>query len=123
MPVRRDDLQFQRVGHVAARSLNLGFDFLDPALHVEVAFRYVVVLAFEDLLEAPHRFGHRNLFALSPGEHLRHAERLAQEALNLARAETVSLVLRRKLVHAENRDDVLQVFERCSTFCTPRATS
>ena len=81
------------------------------ALHVEVAFGHVVVFAFQDLLEAANGIGHRNLLALAAGEHLRHAERLAQEALNLARTEHRHLVLRRKLIHAENRDDILQVFE------------
>src|SRR5215510_13781401 len=78
------------------------FGFVDAALHIEVAFRRCIVLAFEDLLEAPYRFGHRDLFALSPAELLRYAERLAQEALNLARAGDRELVLRRKLVDAEN---------------------
>src|SRR5207247_5043131 len=107
---RSDDLQFQRVGHVQ-RDPSIRFDFIDPALHIEVAFRHGVVLAFEDLLEAPHRFGHRDLLALPPAEYLRHAERLAQKALNLAGTEYRELVLRRKLVHAENCNDILQVFE------------
>src|SRR5262249_60126398 len=58
-----------------------------------------------------HRFRHRHLFALPPGEHLRDAERLAEEALNLARTDDGELVLRRQLVHAENGNDVLQIFE------------
>src|SRR4030095_15938929 len=90
--------------------------FVHPPLHVEVAFRYGIVLALEDLLEAPHRFGHRDLFALPPAEYLRHAERLSEEALNLAGTDYRELVLRRKLVHAENRNDVLQVFESLQQF-------
>src|SRR5512136_1145679 len=63
------------------------FDFVYHALHIEVAFHNGVVLAVEDLLEATHRLGHGDLFALPPGEDLRHAEWLAQEALNLAGAQ------------------------------------
>ncbi len=43
------------------------------------------------------------------GEHFRHVERLRQEALDLARAVHGLLVLFRQLVHAEDRDDVLQL--------------
>ena len=71
--VRRDDFEFQRVGHVRLRAsldAQSGLDFVDPALHVEVAFRHVVVFAVEDLLEAAHGFGHRDLLALAAGEHL-----------------------------------------------------
>src|SRR4030095_312499 len=107
---RRNDFQFQRVGHVQ-RDPSIRFDFIDAALHVEIAFRCGVVLAFEDLFETPHRFGHGDLFALPPAEYLRHAERLAQKALNLPGTEHREFVLRRKLVHAKNRNDILQVFE------------
>ena len=75
-------------------------DLLDPALHVEVAFGHIVVLAVEDLLEAADGVGDRHLPALAAGEHLRRAERLAEEPLNLARAIHGLLVLRRQFVHA-----------------------
>ena len=67
------------------------------------------MLTLQDFLEAAHRIGHRDLLALAPGEHLRHAEWLAQEALDLAGTQHRELVLRRKLVHSENRDDVLEI--------------
>src|SRR3954469_6449207 len=75
-------------------------DVLDAALHVEVVFRHVVVLAIEDFLEAADRRGGRPLPALAAGEPLRRAERLAEEALDLARAEDRLLVLGRQFVHA-----------------------
>src|SRR4030095_5618518 len=74
--------------------LNLSFDFLNPALHVEVAFRHGVVFAVENLLEAAHRFGHRDLFSLVAAKHGRHREGLAQETLNLAGAQHRNLVIR-----------------------------
>src|SRR5207237_8210858 len=41
----------------------------------------------------------------------RHAERLAAQALNRTGTKYRDLVLRRKLVHAEKCNDILQVFE------------
>src|SRR6266481_440440 len=79
-----DDLQFQRVGH-ASRALLC--DFFDAALHVEVVFRHAVVLPFQYLREPPDGISHRTLSALTAGEHLPDAERLAQKSLYLTRAE------------------------------------
>src|SRR5262249_23732628 len=84
-------------------------DLFDAALHVEVPFRHLVVLAVENLLETADRVGDRDLAPLAAGEDLRRAERLAEEALDLARAQHRQLVVGRQLVHAEDRDDVLQV--------------
>src|SRR5262245_17321313 len=85
-------------------------DFLNRPLHVEVAFRHIVVFTFQDLLEATNRVAHRNLLTLAAGEYLGDAERLAEEALSLARTQDRHLVLRGQLIHAQNRDDILQVF-------------
>jgi hypothetical protein len=52
------------------------------------------VFAVENLLEAAHRFGHRDLFSLVAAKHGRHGEGLAQEALNLAGAQHRDLVIR-----------------------------
>src|SRR3982751_6987329 len=93
------------------RSLLARFHFVDTALHIEIALRHRVMFAIKDLLEATNGLRYGNLFTLASSKHLRHAERLAQEALDLARAEYCELVLGRQLVHAENRDDVLQVLE------------
>src|SRR6516162_8569843 len=68
-------------------------DFLDGTLHVEVAFRDFIVLAFENLLEAANRVRHGNLLTLTSGENLRNAEWLAQESLNFARSEHRQFVI------------------------------
>src|SRR5271163_2106178 len=65
-----------------ARRLRL--DAGDVALHVEIALAHVIVLAVEDFLEALDRIRERNLHAGRAGEDFRHAERLAEEALDLA---------------------------------------
>src|ERR1035441_5641545 len=95
--------------------LNL-LDLFDLAFHVEVAFVDVVVLAVEDFFEAFHGFGHRHLLAGTPRENLGHRERLTQEALNLTGAENRNFVVGRKLIHAEDRDEVLQVLVALEDF-------
>src|SRR5678816_44384 len=84
-------------------------DLFDAALHIEVGFTHFVVLAFQDLLEGSHSVGDGNLLARHAGENFRHTEWLAEEPLDLARTEYGELVIGGNLIHAENRDDVLQV--------------
>src|SRR5262249_7878876 len=84
-------------------------DFLDATLHVEVVLGNAVVSAVEDLPKAPYRICNVNLPAFAARERLGGAERLAQESLDLPCAKDAELVVGRELVHAENRDDVLQV--------------
>ena len=84
-------------------------DFFDAAFHVEIPFGNIVVFALENFFEPPDRIGYRNLFALSAGKYFRDAERLAQEALDLAGAEHGELVFGRKFIHTEDGDDVLEV--------------
>src|SRR5689334_8181015 len=91
-------------------------DLFDAALHVEVVFGDLVVLAVEDFPESANRVGDGNLFTLAAREHLGDAERLAEKALNLACAKHGELVVRRELVHAEDRDDVLEVLEALENF-------
>src|SRR6185369_11724879 len=67
------------------------------------------VIASQDTHEAADRVLERDDFAVLTGEHLSDVERLRQEALDLARAEYGQLVFLGKLVHAEDRDDVLQL--------------
>src|SRR5579872_982838 len=81
---------------------------LDRADHVERGLWQVVVLAGAHGLEAADRIGDRHEHAGEAGEHLGHVERLRKEALDLARAGDDELVLFRELVHAQDRDDVLQ---------------
>src|SRR6478735_4869478 len=82
--------------------------FLDPADHVEGLLGQVVVLAFDDRLERAHGVLDLHELAGDVGEHLGDVERLAEEALDLARALDGELILFAELVHAENGDDVLQ---------------
>src|SRR5690606_18774972 len=60
-------------------------DVLDGAAHEEGLLRNVVVLALEDLLEAPDRVLHLHVLAGNAGELLGHVEGLREEALDLAR--------------------------------------
>src|ERR1700733_3022351 len=83
--------------------------FFDAADHVERLLGQVIVFAGDDRLEAADRVLQRDDLAVLAGEHFRDIEGLRQEALNLARAIHGLLVLFRELVHAENRDDVLQL--------------
>src|SRR5689334_14943752 len=69
-----------------------------------------VVLAFEDLLATAHRFSRRDVLSGSAGEDFSDKEGLSQEALDAPRAGDRQLVFVRKLVDAEDGDDVLQVF-------------
>src|SRR5438067_3088431 len=87
--------------------LRRGRHFLDAALHVELVLSHAAMLAVENLLETTHDVGDRHLLGLAAGEGLRRAERLAEEPLNLAGAYHRELVVRRELVHAEDRNDVL----------------
>src|SRR5690606_14315111 len=50
-----------------------------------------------------------NVLARGAGEHFGHEERLGQEALDLTSTGYQLLVGFRQLVHAEDRDDVLQL--------------
>src|SRR6187402_2741193 len=93
-------------GSLLCCRLLLLHDLLDPALHVEVALGHAVVLAVQDLLEAANGVLDFHLSALAASKHLRRAERLTQEPLNLARPVHSDLVLGREFVHAENGDDV-----------------
>ena len=85
-------------------------DFFDRSDHVEGLFGNVVVLAFDDFLEALDRVGDLSRTCLSrPVNCCGHEERLRQESLNLARASNNELVFFGQFVDTKNRDDVLQV--------------
>src|SRR5437868_9663373 len=81
----------------------------DRSDHVERLLWQRVALAVHDHLEALDGVLERDILALLPGEVLGHREGLRQEALNLARPRHGLLVFRRKLVHAQDRDDVPQL--------------
>src|SRR2546421_306758 len=67
-------------------------------VHVDAPLRSVVVLPFDDLLEAPYRVLDLHVLPLRAGERLGHEERLREKALDLARALDGLLVLVRELV-------------------------
>ena len=67
------------------------------------------MLALEDLLETAHGVRDRHQLALATREALGDVERLGQEPLDLARPRHGELVVLGKLLHAEDRDDVLQI--------------
>src|SRR3712207_2445820 len=94
----------------AGDALGLLAGLLDGADEVEGALGQVVVLAVDDLLEAADGLGDGHVLAGEARELLLDEEGLREEALNLARAGDHQLVLFRKLVEAEDGDDVLQVF-------------
>src|SRR4029077_16832392 len=94
---------------VLLQGLGLRHRFLDAADHVEGLLGKCVELAADDALEAADGVLERHDLAVFPGEHLGDVERLRQEALHLARPVDRELVLFRQLVHAEDRDDVLQL--------------
>ena len=76
--------------------------------HVEGLLGQRVALAVDDHVEPLDRVLERDVLAGRAGEHFRDAERLRQEALDLARAGDGELVLGRELVHPQDRDDVAQ---------------
>src|SRR5690606_32832833 len=87
----------------------LGADVVDRAGHLEGLLRQVVALALEHLLERANGVVLRAVDALEARERLGDVERLTEELLDLARARDRDLVVFAELVHAENRDDVLEV--------------
>src|SRR5688572_23312087 len=76
--LRRDDLELE--WHLA-HLLRVGFDVLDLAGHEEGLLGELVVLALEDLSEAPHRLLELDVHAWPAGELLAHEEWLRHEAL------------------------------------------
>ena len=67
------------------------------------------MLAVDDRAERADRVLELHVLAGRPGELLGDEVRLREEALDASRAGDDDLVLVRELVHAEDRDDVLQV--------------
>ncbi len=88
--------------------LRLGNRLFDGADHVERLLGQMVVVAVHQALEALDGVLDGHELAGRAGEHFGDVERLRKEALDLAGAGHRGLVVFRKLVHAEDRDDVLQ---------------
>jgi len=68
------------------------------------------MLAFNDFFEALYSVGDLHVAAGGAGELLGDMEWLRQEALDLASPRDREFLLLAQLVHAENGDDVLQIF-------------
>src|SRR5205814_3305467 len=68
--------------------LELRDHFVDRAGHVEILLRDLVVLAFDDLLEAADRVRNLHVLPLDAGELLRDEERLRQELLQRSEEHT-----------------------------------
>src|SRR5262245_14696831 len=68
------------------------------------------MLAFKDFFEPSDGVRHWHLLALPAGKSLGHTERLAQETLDLARAEDGEFVFGGELIHAQDSNNVLKVF-------------
>src|ERR1700730_2103334 len=83
--------------------------FVDRADHVERLLRQVVVLALQDLLEAPDGVLDGDEPALPAREALRDEEGLREEPLDLPGPRHRLLVVFRKLLDAQDGDDVLQL--------------
>src|SRR4030095_4723955 len=105
----------RRSGVTISRSILLGSilhllrpfeDLFDAADHVERLLRHLVVLAVDDLTEAPDGVLDRHVLPLDAGELLGDEEGLRQEALDLARPRHHQLVVLPQLVDAEDGDDV-----------------
>ncbi len=63
----------------------------------------------KDFFEAADCLRNRDVLALRPREDFRDGKRLAEETLDFACAQHGEFVLRAKLVHPENGDDVLKI--------------
>src|ERR1700722_2512633 len=109
-PIRRSlfAVRYSSLRGLGGEAFALLDRLLDGADHVEGGLRQVVVFALAQTLEATQGVGEIDEDARRAGEHLGDVERLRQEALDLARARDRELVLFRKLIHAQDRDDVLQ---------------
>src|SRR5262249_8431784 len=84
-------------------------DLFDSAFHVEIALGRVCVRPVEYFLEPSYGLGDGHLLAFTPGEDLSHTERLTEKPLNFPSSKDRDFVFRRKFIHAEDCDDVLQV--------------
>ncbi len=104
-------LQVRRKGHGlrGLAFLESREDVLNVSSVEEVLLGDLVVLSFDNLLEAANRVGDLHVLTVESGELLRDKKRLRQEPLDLPGARHRELVVLRQLIDAENRDDVLQV--------------
>src|SRR5262245_746319 len=104
-------LQRDAIGHLGLSDLlGLLARLADVADHVERLLGQLVVLTIDDFPEALHGVGHLHVAPGQARELLGHEHRLRQESLDFTRAGHGGLVLVGQLFHAEDRDDVLEIF-------------
>src|ERR1700733_3699490 len=82
--------------------------FFDRADHVERLLRQIVVLAFDNFLEATHGVFDLHVLARQPSELFGDEHWLREELFDFARARDGLLVVVGKFFDAKNGDDVLQ---------------
>src|SRR6266571_2137443 len=77
------------------------YDIVDAASHVEVVFADLIVLAFENLLEATNRFLHGNIFTFASSKCYCNGHWLREETLHLASTCDGELILVRQFIDTE----------------------
>src|SRR6185437_1205026 len=97
------------IGASILERFRFGDRFLDSAHHVERLLRQVIELTGHHALERLDCLLELHVLAFDAGELLGHGKRLREEALHAARTRDHALVVFRQLVHAQDRDDVLQL--------------
>src|SRR5262249_13105562 len=98
-----------RILYLLAHLLCLFLGLLDRADVHEGAFGQLVPLAVADLLEAADSLGELGVLAGFVGKRFGDEEGLREEALNPARAVHDELVVLRKLVDAQDGDDIAEL--------------
>src|SRR6058998_1911499 len=83
--------------------------FFDRADHVKRLLRNVIILAFDDFLEAANGVFNLHVFAIEAGELRSDEHRLRKKLFDLAGTSHGPLVVVGKLFDTENRNNVLQI--------------
>src|SRR6516164_11129661 len=106
---RRSGIDFYLTsGRFCRHLLSLRECFVDGADHVEGALGQVVMITGDNALEALDRLFEVDEHPGGTGEYFGDEKGLRQKLLNLACPRHGQLVLLGQLVHAQNRNDVLQ---------------
>src|SRR6266851_4088477 len=92
---------------LGCHSLCVFHRLVDTAHHIKRGLWKLVVLTLCDLLESPNRIRKLDVTSLLASEDLGHEERLREKALNLPCPGDGELVLLGKLIHSQDRNNVL----------------
>ena len=76
----------------------------------------MIAIAVHDRAEGTDAFLHGHIFARNAGKRFRHGKRLGKETLQTPRTVNDLLILRGKLLHTEDGDDVLQLVVALQAF-------